>query len=1160
MRLSSILGRMFAQPRRLASRNGGNHSRRLHLVALEDRTVPTGSWAPLAASGAGPANGQMMMLLSDGSVLVQGGSNSATTTIFKLTPQANTGSYTSGVWSDIDDLNEGRLFYTTTMLPNGNVFAIGGEYPRFTNTAEVYDSVNDSWSFVAPIPTTPSSVFLSGTITGASNTTPITISTTSRITALNNGQQVTIAGVGGNTAANGVWTIANLTGGNPNTFDLVGSAGNAAYTTGGTWTSVPSAVSQFGDGVIEMLPDGQVLAGQFSGSFRYNPVADTWTATAGPKLHADSSNEETWVILPDGSILSYDIRASATAGTVRAQRYVRGTDTWVDASNLDATNPPSVLSGGAQGNELGPAFLQPDGNVIFFGANGNTAIYNPTTDLWSAGPAEPQKNLTITVDGSGNYNVANGGSATFLVGTDNPGAMLPNGHILIALSPLGPQKPGGGYSFPLASYIYEYDPVAQTFTENTPALPAENAYQLNMVVLPSGDVLLANAQGGFQVYTPDPVPPIDNSWRPVINGIFDNEDGTFTMSGLQLNGISEGANYGDDYMSSSNYPIIRFDDGGNLSYARTYNWSSTGVATGSTPVTTQFTLPTGHSSLSDFDTVTVIANGIPSFSVASRANPNVTAPANQTAVEGASKSFNLGSFSDPDGGSWTVDVNWGDGTAHTTFPMAATGSLGTRSHTYAEESAADHPGTNPYIVTVTVTDSTALSGSATFNVTVSDPAVEATGGFVVNAVEGADSGSQTVATFTDPGGPESTSDYSAVIDWGDGTATSAGTITFSAGVFTVKGNHTYAEESAADHPGTNPYAVTVTISHESSPNAVANSTAVVSDPAVIATGGFTFVAIEGELSAVQTVATFTDPGGAEPLDDYSALINWGDGTAPSVGTISFSGGIFTVKGSHTYATGLGEPGEFGNTFCDADPPSYHKPITVTISHEAAPTAQAVSDAKISLKPGTAHLTNLGSLIIVGTPANDTIVLNNVGGKTRSVTVQLGSNVLGTFTVSATGRIVVAAMGGDDSTQVAGGIVVQTVQYGGPDNDRLKGGGGRNILVGCDGDDTLTAGNLGDLLVGGAGADRLVGGNGNDILIANILVDGTGTEDDGYTDLVNILNTGSIPAPLHVQDDGAVDKLTGGSGNDKFYLHFVGGGVLDIVTDFDPKKDFWFNTI
>ena len=396
-------------------------------------------------------------------------------------------------------------------------------------------------------------------------------------------------------------------------------------------------------------------------------------------------------------------------------------------------------------------------------------------------------------------------------------------------------------------------------------------------------------------------------------------------------------------------------------------------------------------------------------------------------------------------------------------------------------------------------------------------------------------------------GPSHWLDYSAVIDWGDGTATTAGVITFASGTFTVSGSHTYAEESAADHPGSNPYVITVTIGHELTTPQVVHSSALVSDPAVDATGGFTFVAVEGELSAIQTVATFTDPGGPEPLADYSASINWGDGTAATAGTITFAAGVFTVTGSHTYAVGLGEPGEFGNTFCSADPPSYHKPITVTISHEAAPTSVAVSDAKISIKPGTAHLTNLGSLIVVGTTADDKIHFNPEGNQARTVNVKLDSANLGTFTLSATGRIVVAAMGGDDEIQVAGGVRVDTVLYGGPDDDRIKGGGGRNILVGCEGDDGLLGGNGGDLLIGGAGADRIVGGNSNDILVAAVLVDGANNEDDGYTDLVNILNTGFIPPPLHVMDDGAVDRLTGAAGTDLFYYNFA-GGVLDIVTD------------
>ena len=229
-----------------------------------------------------------------------------------------------------------------------------------------------------------------------------------------NGEQVNISGVGGNTAANNTagnpfWTIANVTG---TTFQLVGSSGNGTYTTGGNF-----GVSQFGDDPIEVLPGGNILAGYFNGpqTYIYNPTTNTWTQTGTTKLRNDSSDEETWVKLPDGSILSYDINGSINAGTFKAQRYIPSMDKWVDASNLDPVNPPGLLSDGSpaaspafsnpgdlEGAELGPAFVLPNGNAIFFGGNGATAIYNPTTDIWSAGPNQPSQPFSSTISGATN--------------------------------------------------------------------------------------------------------------------------------------------------------------------------------------------------------------------------------------------------------------------------------------------------------------------------------------------------------------------------------------------------------------------------------------------------------------------------------------------------------------------------------------------------------------------------------------------------------------------------------------------------------------------------------------------------------------------------------------------------------------------------------------
>lgn len=65
-------------------------------------------------------------------------------------------------------------------------------------------------------------------ITGATNATPIVLTVTGHGFA--NGDIVAVQGVGGNTAANNIWTIANQA---TNTFELVGSTGNATYTSGG---------------------------------------------------------------------------------------------------------------------------------------------------------------------------------------------------------------------------------------------------------------------------------------------------------------------------------------------------------------------------------------------------------------------------------------------------------------------------------------------------------------------------------------------------------------------------------------------------------------------------------------------------------------------------------------------------------------------------------------------------------------------------------------------------------------------------------------------------------------------------------------------------------------------------------------------------------------
>jgi hypothetical protein len=164
---------------------------------------------------------------------------------------------------------------------------------------------------------------------------------------------------------------------------------------------------------------------------------------------------------------------------------------------------------------------------------------------------------------------------------------------------------------------------------------------------------------------------------------------------------------------------------------------------------------------------------------------------------------------------------------------------------------------------------------------------------------------------------------SATISWRD-TQDCTGTITYNAttGVFQVHGSHRYPEEGTKQ--------VTVTIHHASAADVSVVSTAHIVDAKVAPFGTYVIYAFPQLTTGTRTVAAFTDPGGPEPLTDYSASIAWGDGD-PSLATITFSAGAFTVQGSHTYFT-LG-------TFI----------IATTIRHDSAAGTIATAVAHVGVK-------------------------------------------------------------------------------------------------------------------------------------------------------------------------------------------------------------------
>src|SRR5262249_34373502 len=155
-------------------------------------------------------------------------------------------------------------------------------------------------------------------------------------------------------------------------------------------------------------------------------------------------------------------------------------------------------------------------------------------------------------------------------------------------------------------------------------------------------------------------------------------------------------------------------------------------------------------------------------------------------------------------------------------------------------------------------------------------------------------------------------DFTATIDWGDGTTTT-GTVVGANGSFTVEGGHTYGDE------GSDPAVVTLTHTSDNA-QATANGSGTVAEDDVLTGHGPTF-----RPSANQpfsgAVATFSDTNTVNDAGDFAATINWGDGTTTS-GTVSGGSGTFTVSGTHTYAH------------------AGHENVTVTLADDAPGTATA----------------------------------------------------------------------------------------------------------------------------------------------------------------------------------------------------------------------------
>lgn len=274
--------------------------------------------------------------------------------------------------------------------------------------------------------------------------------------------------------------------------------------------------------------------------------------------------------------------------------------------------------------------------------------------------------------------------------------------------------------------------------------------------------------------------------------------------------------------------------------------------------------------------------------------------ANVTAVEGSPFSGTVATFSDPNvahtAGQFSASIDWGDGTTSSGTVTGAAGSFSVAGgHTFAEE------GTRSVTVTVTDSNDSNDTGSATSTATVSDASLAVTAA-TLGPTEGL-SATSIVGSFTDADPNGSATDYSAVITWGDGNSNPGVVTANRTGGFDVTGTKTYAEEGS--------YVTGLTVTDAGGSSAQAGGGAIVADAALSANG----LSFNSTNPVTGVVALFTDADPNGTVSDYTATIDWGDGSAPSTGTVAAAAsGSFTVSGSHAYAA-LG-PHTIATRVCD----------------------------------------------------------------------------------------------------------------------------------------------------------------------------------------------------------------------------------------------------
>lgn len=355
-----------------------------------------------------------------------------------------------------------------------------------------------------------------------------------------------------------------------------------------SWTEItaPAGWGNIGDPPHAILPDGRYYTSNAVNNKTafFNPATNVFTP--GPNK-TDSGSEEGFVLMQEGTLVN-----PMGVNSPGSEKYNPATNTWFNSGNL----PVSVYE--ASSREPGSGLSLYDGRMFYPGGTGHTVIYTQgplpsSAGTWIQGPDFPI-------------------IATKQVGTkDSMSTMLTNGKMMILAGPVD----GVAGNFLAPTYFFEFNPTTNTMAQVTSApSSADPPYVGRVLTMPNGQMLFSHGANQLQVYTStNPTP--NNAWRPTVAwapavAAANNQINVF---GTQINGLSQGASYGDEGVPNTNFPLVRLvnTSTNNVYYCRTHDHSTMGIAPGAAIEYTRANLPAGIPA-GNYN-LFVVANGIPNL-------------------------------------------------------------------------------------------------------------------------------------------------------------------------------------------------------------------------------------------------------------------------------------------------------------------------------------------------------------------------------------------------------------------------------------------------------------------------------------------------------------------------------------------------------------------